>query len=321
MNKFKQPAFEAVIFDIDNVLIDTRRSYLDAIRWTVEIYLTADTVPFFVPSFKRKQISLLSAYDVNDFKLLGGFNDDWDCCYGLLIYLTTRPVKQRTIRHLKQVMKIRKFVQSIKKRPLRVSGITDMFGRPRAIRIEKIARIFQEVYLGKDLFKTIERKQPMYWKKRGLIHREKPIVRKSTLEKLRRLGILLGIATGRTRFEAIYSLKRFGLLEYFNTLVTIDEVRRAEQQLKQSLRKPHPYSLIEAAKKLGAKKRFLYVGDLPDDMAASRDAESVIHIHSAAFPWFTPDPKTTLEEMRSYSPHFLLKKFTDLPNLVIKGHL
>ena len=38
---------DAIIFDIDNVLVDTRQSYLEAIRNTVELYLTHGPVPFF----------------------------------------------------------------------------------------------------------------------------------------------------------------------------------------------------------------------------------------------------------------------------------
>ena len=84
---------DAVIFDIDNVLIDTRHSYLDAIRNTVELYLTHGPVPFFSRSPGGKFPSLLKPEEVDQFKLLGGFNDDWECCYGLLFYLLSLPVK------------------------------------------------------------------------------------------------------------------------------------------------------------------------------------------------------------------------------------
>src|SRR5690242_5686262 len=115
----------AVIFDIDNVLIDTRRSFLDAIRWTVEIYLTHGRVPFFHPVAKQTEPQLLSARDVGNFKLLGGFNDDWDCCYGLLVYLLQLPVKSsRTIPGLKSAMDIAGFLKKTKERPLGISGLT-----------------------------------------------------------------------------------------------------------------------------------------------------------------------------------------------------
>ncbi|MBI3314069.1 MAG: HAD family hydrolase [Candidatus Omnitrophica bacterium] len=316
--KPKPPAFDAVIFDIDNVLIDTRHSYLDAIRWTIEIYLTSDSVPFFLPG-KRAKSLLLSEKDVNQFKLLGGFNDDWDCCYGLLIYLTTLPVKQRTMDHLKSVMSLPAFCKRITKRPLRAAGITALLGRPQAIKIEKIARIFQEVYLGKDLFRATERRSPIYWQKRGLMNREKLIFRKTTLEKLKRLGVKLGISTGRSHFEAAHALKRFGVLEFFDAMTTMDEVKKAEQEMKQSLRKPHPFCLIETAKKLGASKRFLYVGDLPDDILAASQAKSAVNICSVGFPSFTANPKETLEEINKMKPDFIARKPADLAKLVLRG--
>ncbi len=317
----KPPAFDAVLFDIDNVLIDTSRSYMDAIRWTVEIYLTTDSVPFFMSPAPGKKISVLSPDDVNQFKLLGGFNDDWDCCYGMLIYLTTLNVKPRTTAQLKRIMNIRRFSQSIKERPLRVSGITRRLGHPQAVKIEKIARIFQEVYLGRDLFRMVERKPCAFWKKRGLIHREKLIFRKSTLAKLKKMGIALGIATGRPRFEAVYSLKRFGVLDYFDTITTIDEVKRAEQQQKQSLRKPHPYSLIETAKRIGISKRFLYVGDLPDDIFAATQAKDTFSVRSVAFPWYSANSRVAMEEVKKAKPDFILKKASLLPKLVQRGSI
>jgi len=320
----KRPAFDAVIFDIDNVLIDTRRSYLDAIRWTVEIYLTADTVPYFVPSAKhrgRSEPVLLSTADVQQFKLLGGFNDDWDCCYGLLIYLTSLGVRQRTTAHLKQVIDIPGFLKRVKKRPLHTAGITGLLGRPKSVRIEKVARIFQEVYLGKELYALLYHREPAYWNKRGLIHREKLMFRKSTLAKLKKAGIRLGIATGRPRYEAVYALKRFHILDFFDAMTTIDDIKKAEQEMKQSLRKPHPYSLVETAGKIGIEKRFLYVGDLPDDILAARRASSSASIRSVAFPWLSTHGPEAHREMELARPDFILRKAVDLPDLVLKGRI
>ena len=76
----KPLAYDAVIFDVDNVLVDTRTSYLDAIRWTVQIFLTAGKVPAVVPPTKSSVPTLLTEKDVETFKHLGGFNDDWDSC-------------------------------------------------------------------------------------------------------------------------------------------------------------------------------------------------------------------------------------------------
>ncbi len=317
----KPPVFDAIIFDIDNVLIDTKASYLEAIRWTVEIYLTYGKVPFFLPDKKAAQPSLLTPEDVDCFKLLGGFNDDWDCCYGILTYLFSLKVKRHTMAELKAAMNIKAFTKKISEHPLGVKGIVALCGPSSFVKIEKIGRIFQEVYLGKDLFQKVERIRPSYWKKRGLIHREKLIYRKAALEKLRAHNITFGIATGRPRFEALYALKEFGILHLFEALTTMDEVRRAEREQKCSLRKPHPFSLIETAKKIGLKKKFVYVGDLPDDIMAAHSAKDHhVNIQAVAYPALSREPGA-LKEIEKSKPHFIMRKPSDLFSIVLKGKL
>ncbi|MFA6600878.1 MAG: HAD family hydrolase [Candidatus Omnitrophota bacterium] len=305
-------AVDCIIFDIDNVLVDTRQSYLEAIRWTVDLYLTCGKVPHFVSAKKSRQPMILSTQDVEAFKLLGGFNDDWDCCYGLLIYLLSLPTRRHTVEELKAAMDINAFATRVTKRPLKVQGIVRMLGRPGSVTIEKIARIFQEVYLGREIFQIAEKKRPLYWKKRGLIRREKPIFRKSVIERLRQAGFKLGIATGRSRFEAIFALRRFGIQDAFEAITTMDEVKKAEKDLRQSLRKPHPFSLLETAKKMGADKKFLYVGDLPDDMLAANQAKSTIAIRSVAYAGHAADSQNALRELRSTRPDHFLARPSDL---------
>ena len=66
--------FDAVIFDIDNVLVDTRASYTDCIIKTVITYLEI------ILKFQPSRQLLLNRQEVEMFKSLGGFNDDWDTC-------------------------------------------------------------------------------------------------------------------------------------------------------------------------------------------------------------------------------------------------
>lgn len=308
----KSPAFDGIIFDIDNVLIDTRNSYMDAIRWTVEIYLTYSKVPFFRKTKEAKGSLLLTHHDVDRFKLLGGFNDDWDCCYGLLHYLLSIDITKKTMAELRSRIDIKALAKKLPARPLGVNGIVKAYGRSSHVLIEKISRIFQEIYLGKELFEATENKRSFYWKKRGLIYKEKLIIKRPLLEKLRSEGIALGIATGRPKFEAVFSLKHFGVLDCFDFMTTIDEVKKSEREQKMSLRKPHPFSLLETARELRKAKRFLYVGDLPDDMLAAQQAKKAIDMKCAAFPTFTSDPETALEELKKTHPDFIMKKPADL---------
>ena len=315
----KKHAFDAIIFDIDNVLIDTRYSYLDAIRNTVEIYLTTGAVPFFSASKSAQIPTLLSSKDIDQFKLLGGFNDDWDCCYGLLIYLLSLPVKDRTLSELKKNIALEELSKKATKRPLKVKGITEIFGRKQAVTIEKVARIFQEVYLGKELFEVTSRQKMRYWKKLGLIHKEKLAIKKSVLQKIKTHGISLGISTGRSEKEALYALKKFGVLELFDAITTMDEVKKAERTKKESLRKPHPFSIIKTAEKIGLNKKYLYVGDLPDDVYAANQAKKNIDICSAAFPFLATDLFSAIKELKRANPDFILKSPFDLLSFLGKG--
>ncbi|MBU9889878.1 MAG: HAD hydrolase-like protein [Candidatus Omnitrophica bacterium] len=308
--------FDAVIFDIDNVLVDTRHSYLDAIRQTVELYLTHGPVPFFSRATGTKFPGLLTPEDVDQFKLLGGFNDDWDCCYGLLVYLLSLPVGNRTIEALKKAVHIEKFAKTVKKRPLRVSGITALFGRPTTVTIEKVARIFQEVYLGKDIFPRVTQNRMRYWKKRGLIYREKLVFKKPLLKKMKDRGLKLGIATGRSLYEALHALKTFGIAELFDAMTTMDDVKKEEREKKESLRKPHPFSVLRTAQTLGMRKNFLYVGDLPDDILAANRAKETIRIRSAAFPMLAANPFQTMKEIETVHPDFLIKTPSELCRLL-----
>lgn len=302
---------DVVIFDIDNVLIDTRHSYLDTIRWTIEIFLTHGDVPYFVNNLK-KNTPFLAAHDVDRFKLLGGFNDDWDCCYGILIYLLSLPVQKRLLSEIKKKIDIPALAKSFSARPVGVNGLVKRFGRPSTITIEKISRIFQEIYLGKELFMKVENRRPLYWTKRGLVYKERLIFKKSLLEKMKSLGLKLGIATGRPKFEAVFGLHRFGILPLFEAMTTADDVRKAEDEQKCSLRKPHSFSLIETARYFGQGKRCFYVGDLPDDVLAARSAKKNLPIESVAFPAFTSDPHTTAEELKKVKPDFLVQRPSEL---------
>ena len=296
-------AVDVILFDIDNVLIDTRSSYLAAIQKTVEIYLAKP--------------GILTPKEVDDFKLLGGFNDDWDCSYGILTFLQTalqgKPVRFGDHRHYR--LSIAELRNLISERPLGVEGLLKhlgaMYERVETPSYKKIARIFQEVYLGTRLAK----KPLRHWKKPGLIEKEKLIFPKSILEKIRARGIRLGIVTGRDRFEAAYALKRFGILKLFDGLITIDEVKREEKKKKTFLRKPNPWPILEAAKRLqkgGNRLNFLYVGDLPDDILTAKRAKEKIRIKSVAFSEFTQDPKATFEEMKKVGPDYFLKNPKDL---------
>ncbi len=118
--------------------------------------------------------------------------------------------------------------------------------------------VFQEWYLGDELYTETYGHNPAQAGKPGCIHFEQPLLPvgqiRSTLESLRQHGYVLGFATGRVHQEAVYPLKMYGLLEYFDEqhISTYDYVERAEAWLRAHgdqtlLSKPHPFPFLVAA--------------------------------------------------------------------------
>ncbi|NLE76242.1 MAG: HAD family hydrolase, partial [Chloroflexi bacterium] len=137
-----------------------------------------------------------------------------------------------------------------------------------------VQRMFQELYLGPALFTRTYGHAPLWHREDGFMERESLIPTSATLEALAR-RMPLAVATGRPRAEAVWALERFGLTPLFQAVITLDDVQAAEALHPGGLPlgKPHPFSLVEAARQAGhAFGPCVYVGDTPDDMRAARRA-------------------------------------------------
>jgi HAD superfamily phosphatase len=77
------PRVDAVIFDCDGVLIDVRESYTRAITESVAYF----TRELFGADFPETP-ALMEL--LHSFKMSGGFNNEWDIAYALLLHLFTR---------------------------------------------------------------------------------------------------------------------------------------------------------------------------------------------------------------------------------------
>ncbi len=87
---------------------------------------------------------------------------------------------------------------------------------------------------------------------------------RALLFTMRARGIKLAVCTGASKEIAEYTLTQSGLSQYFPTIVTGDDVNKP---------KPDPEGLRIAMERIGAHSdQTIYVGDHPDDIAASRNA-------------------------------------------------
>ena len=185
------------------------------------------------------------------------------------------------------------------------------------------ADLFQEWYLGDELYTSNYGHAPAQEGKAGCIRFEQPLLPierlRATLEGLRARGYTLGVATGRPGQEAILPLKNYGLYDYFDEqrIVTHAEVARAEAMLhargdETSLVKPHPYQFVRAADPayqpgmpLPARGSFIVVGDTPSDVQGAHAANALaIAVLTGAT---TPEARSLLERSQ---PDFLIEDVT-----------
>ena len=115
---------------------------------------------------------------------------------------------------------------------------------------KKVIEKFQEFYLGKDFD--------------GLIKNEIWLLKKEVVASISK-EYRLGIVTGRPRIEAEYALKASGQEEYFDVLITMDDLE-AE--------KPNPLLLKVALQQLECKEGY-YFGDVADDMTMANNANVI----------------------------------------------
>lgn len=191
--------------------------------------------------------------------------------------------------------------------------------------------LFQEWYLGDQLYAQSYGHPPSQEGKPGCIHFEQPLLlverMRPALEQLRAQGYVLGVATGRPGVEGIAPLKTYGLYPYFDErrIVTHAEVELAEAELRAqgnalSLIKPHPYQFLRAenpdyqpGQPSLPRGSFVIVGDTPSDMLGGRAAGALtIAVRTGSR---TPDARAMLEQSQ---PDFIVDDMTQVPVLLTR---
>lgn len=187
--------------------------------------------------------------------------------------------------------------------------------------------IFQEWYLGDALYTEAYGHPPIQSGKPGCISYEKPLLPLediyNTLEILRAQGNMLGFATGRVYMEAIYPLKMYGLLQFFNEhqISTYDDIESAEAGLRKQrdktlLSKPHPFPFLVANDRNHMDSdhknhSFVVVGDSTSDILGGRAAGAItVAVMTGAR---TPEAYTLLVKS---NPDFIIEDITKLPELL-----
>jgi HAD superfamily hydrolase (TIGR01548 family) len=325
-----------IVFDMDGVLIDVSRSYRDTVRQTARLFFKG------ARSWENLPDPLFRLSDLARVKQSGGLNNDWDLTYlviNLLFPFVRKPKMhkdtepwfryEKTINHC-DVTALAQFLRSTN-RPLttmleKKGKLNDKFimgiyvGDVGSGNI--IKQIFQEIYLGMNLFKSTYDIPAKIYNGEGYINREKLLVDKSKLESLSKNNIL-AIATGRPKIEADYPVDSFGIRQCFDIVLTLDDCIKEEKRIleqegkKVSLGKPHPYMLdVVAETKKNEASGFYYVGDMPDDMVAA-STSSAPYIGIGVL-FSTPDKVILKNELLRAGADYIIEDIEQLKQLITR---
>ncbi len=123
---------------------------------------------------------------------------------------------------------------------------------------------------------------------------------KDVLTKIKKAGKPLGIFTGKGRESSLISLREIGVLDFFDLIVTGDDVKN---------HKPSPEGILKFVKHFKLKpEEVLMIGDAPSDIKAARQAG----VKVASVLWDSYG-RETVEKMKT---DFLLYSVNDLDELI-----
>jgi len=238
---------DAVVLDIDGVLVDVADSYRRAI----------------IESVDRVCGKTIDREDVQAFKNAGGFNNDWELTDAAALFVLARREGLR--------MDVEAFTDRI--------AADDEGGIEAAKRVvadlpsvaqarvrdqwdtDRLHDVFQALYLGEELYRELEGGDPPVSSSSGYIHDEPTLVEPDTLADLaERFDV--GVLTGRPAAEAEIALDRVGLDVPEDRRVTMDDPEAG---------KPDPEGLIALAERFDA-DRVAFAGDTLDDVRTARNA-------------------------------------------------
>ncbi len=158
-----------------------------------------------------------------------------------------------------------------------------LMSHPAAVGVSLVTTVFEELFLGPDLFRRKYDLQPRFITDGvGLVADEKPVVSEETLQLLtERFGKLaLGIVSGRSQLTAEYTLG--SRLKCFNSDLVVfveDDVSAAlkngELEQAKDFGKPSPYGLLKAEKVASKSGLILYIGDSKEDLLMVERANHV----------------------------------------------
>jgi len=236
---------DAVVLDIDGVLVDVADSYRRAI----------------VESVERVYGDTIEKAAIQRFKNAGGFNNDWELTDAASLFvLTARETDVEVADFTDAIAEAGGGLDAAK------AVVRDLLGDdaeavldawdPRGLR-----EVFQTLYLGSELYRELEGGEPAF-DAPGYINDEPVLVSEATLETLQE-RYAVGVVTGRPAAEADIAMDRVGLDIPDEHRFTMDDWEQG---------KPHPHALLTLSERFDV-ERVAFAGDTLDDIQTAVNAD------------------------------------------------
>lgn len=258
---------DTILFDMDGV-ITSEQNYWDIAALTVyemltdKLYYGSGTVNVLETLAKTKEIRAdIFAGD----KLIvalkeRGVNSNWDLAYVTFCFLASGKAKSGAefLEYVNANEKLLAFDLYEQGQTLAAGALPHSVsecGRNGAL-WNRCQYVFQEWYLGSEMYPNLYHAKPKKQDKPGLYKNEVPIVPVGDLHRvlsaLKAAGLRLGIGTGRPKFEIDQPLKLWDIEKYFDpaSCVNYTDIMDAEKAFldrgqKVELTKPHPYIFLK----------------------------------------------------------------------------
>jgi HAD superfamily phosphatase len=333
---------DALILSINDVLIDVSLSYRRVVCEAVQHYLEqAIGLP---PSDEP----LLTADEVTLLQKVGNFTDYWELATAFILYfiellppvpVPTFPSKvhvpaiiaylqvaggglQTTVDRLREQKDIARMAEQIAASGGGVDGAYKalprenrhlIVGEGDVTKTNLVGRIFQELYLGTDLFEQVYGEPAVTVRNRpGYIENESLLIDRDILIQLSQ-KIPLGVISSRSRIEVNHSLKAREIEEYFQAIITLDDVREAGG-------KPLPaaWPLLEAVQRIQPRPaRSAYIGSNPGDVQAAKAANQEMPFTAIACLAGAHDKEALRQEFEKLKANVILGHPDHLKDLVL----
>lgn len=307
------------LFDIDGVLVNVRKSYYLAIKKSVEFIMKS------MGGKKSHTLPQVTDTLILKFKQTGGFNNEIDIAYAIILALMSMPFIDWTSNkedflftvaqnaNDKGISSVEDYLSSLSTLS-HIKKIKQDLVYPAPVGKSPLATVFDEFFYGPTLFRRQHDIEPRYYHGKPLIDNDEIVIRKETVNLIsEKLQGSIALISGRSKLAAQYSLEPIFEMFDQNASVFLEDESRKHW-------KPDPYSIIKAMTSLGAKTS-LYVGDSIEDLYMTRKAEKEMDVKILFVGVYgcSVQPQDTIRKFRENNVALIIENVNCLSELIKIG--